>query len=586
MKNFFKKVFASCLGVLLFFLLIFLVFFIIGISSNDKVTVKENTILHVKLNGEIKEKAEKADKFKVLFDNSSNPDLGQIVKSIETAKNDSKIKGIYLETLVPMMGYTSAGILRKAISDFKTSGKFVYSYSDFYTPMTYYISSVADSVFLSPNGMIEMTGFANSMPFFKEISDDMGIKWNIFYAGQFKSATEPLRLNKMSDQNRLQLHEFYDGLYKNTSDTILASRDINRDSLESFVNNFKGLFPKNTVDYGLVDSLYYRVDFMQMLKDKTNVKEGKKLRMMNMNKYLTAADKGKKNKSKNKIAVVYMDGSIVNYGKDAGQISPEKFATTFEDIIRKDNIKGVVLRVNSPGGSGSASDEILRAIDKIQDAGKPVIVSMGDYAASGGYYIACHADTIVADPNTLTGSIGVFAVIPEMKELWEDKLKIHFDSVKTHNMGLAFSTEHGMSDSGKKLIQSYIDEFYDRFLTVVSEGRNMTKDQVHEVAQGRIWLGNTALEKGLVDVMGDLDTAIDICVEKANIENYTLTKYPRSKSTFLDQMMTELSKQTSIESKILNTRYAKQIKPILEVMDNEEMIAQPMAKMPFVIEFK
>lgn len=586
MKNFFKKVFASCLGTLLFFLLIFLVIFIVGISSGDKVKVSDNTVLHVKLNGEIKEKAEKADKFKVLFNNSPNPDLGQIVKSIQAAKNDNKIKGIYLEPIVPIMGYTSAGILRKAIKDFKSSGKFVYSYSDFYTPLTYYISSVADSVFLSPNGMIEMTGFATSMPFFKEISDDMGVKWNIFYAGQFKSATEPLRLNKMSEQNRLQLHEFYKGLYKNTSDTILASRDINKDSLESFVNNFKGLFPDNTVEYGLVDSLYHRVDFVQMLKDKTNVKKRKRLKLITMNKYLATIDKDKKNKSKNKIAVVYMEGSIVNYGKDAGQISPEKFSKAFEDIIRKDNIKGVVLRVNSPGGSGSASDEILRAIDKIQDSGKPVIVSMGDYAASGGYYISCHADTIVADPNSLTGSIGVFAVIPEMKELWEDKLKIHFDSVKTHKMGLAFSTELGMSDEGKKLIQSYIDEFYDRFLTVVSKGRNMTKDEVHEVAQGRIWLGNTAKEKGLVDVLGDLDTAIDICVDKANLKDYKLTIYPRNKNTFLDQMMTEIANQTNVESKIMNSRYAKQIKPILEVMDNKSMIAQPMAKMPYAIEFR
>lgn len=560
---------------------------VIGFFSESKPTVASNSILHVKLNGEIKEKVEKSNKLQFIFANDNKvSDLGKIVKAIEYAKTDEKIKGIYLEPILPNMGYTSADILRKAIQDFKSSGKFVYAYSDFYTPLTYYISSSADSVFMSPGGMIQMTGFASSQPYLKDFFDNVGVKWNIFYAGQFKSATEPLRKNKMSDQNRLQLHEFYDGLYKQTSDTILASRKMSRDTLESFVNNFKGLFSKNTVKYGLVDSLIYHIDYNTFLKNKINIKESKKLKLVSLWKYSKTITKEKKKDRKNQIAVIYMEGNIVNAGKEPGEISPEKFEKAFDDILRKDKIKGVVLRVNSPGGSGSASDEILRAMDRIKAAGKPVIVSMGDYAASGGYFISCHADTIVASANTLTGSIGVFAMIPEFNELMEDKLKIHFDSVRTHNMGMAFSPVFGMEDSAKKLMQSYIDQFYEDFLNIVGEGRNMTRDQVHEVAQGRIWLGNKAKELGLVDVIGDLDDAIAICVEKANLKTYSLTEYPKSKNNFMTKLMEEINNQNNMEVKLLNSKIIREFKPIIEVMNDESMIATPIARVPYNFEFR
>jgi len=583
--NFFKKVFASCLGTLLFFVLIGIVFVVIGLFADNKPKVVKNSILHIKLNGEIKEKVERSNKLEIVYTNKITTDLAKIVKSIKAAKTDEKIQGIYLEPVVPIMGYTSADILRKAIQDFKTSGKFVYSYSDYYTPLTYYIASVSDSVFMNPGGMIHMTGFASEAPYLKEFFDNVGVKWNIFYAGQFKSATEPLRLNKMSDQNRLQLHEFLGGLYKHTSDTIVASRGMEKDSLESFVNNFKGLFSRKTVEYGLVDSLIYNIDYIDFLRGKTKVKKSKKLKLVSVSKYSKTIKAEEKKDRKNQIAVIYMEGSIVNSGKEPGQISPEKFAKAFDDILRKDKIKGVVVRVNSPGGSGSASDEILRALDKIKEAGKPVIISMGDYAASGGYFISCHADTIVASPNTLTGSIGVFAMIPEFKELMDDKLKIHFDTVKTHNMGTAFSATMGMEDSAKKLLQEYIDGFYEDFLNIVGKGRNMTRDQVHEVAQGRIWLGDKAKDLGLVDVLGDLDDAIAICVDKAKLSSYSLTKYPRTKSNFFTELMDEIANQNNVESKILNSRMLREFKPIIEVMNDKSMIATPIARMPYNFDF-
>ena len=586
MRNFFSRVFASCLGVLLFFLLLILIFFIVGISVNQKPSISSNAIMHLKLDGEFKEKSENADKFKLLLDDAANPDLGSIIRAIGAAKTDNKIKGIYVETGFPLMGYSSANMLRTALNDFRSSKKFVYSYGEFYTPLTYYIASVSDSIFLSPGGMVEITGYANAIPYFKELSDELGIKWNIFYAGQFKSATEPLRLNKMSDQNRKQLREFYNGLYENVTSKIIKSRKLEKTSYEDFVNNFKGLFAENAVKYKLVDALIYKADFNKLLKTKAGLKENKELKLVSADKYIRYGGTIKSDHYKDKIAVLYMDGEIVNYGKDAGQISPEKFEEAFDDILRKDNIKGVVLRVNSPGGSGSASDEILTYIDRIKAKGKPVIVSMGDYAASGGYYISCHADKIVADSNSLTGSIGVFAVIPELKEMWNDKLKIHFDSVKTHKMSLAISPSFEMQEEMKGMMQTYIEQFYDKFLGVVAKGRKMTKEQVHEVAQGRIWLGSTAKQLGLVDELGNLDTAIKICAEKAKVKEYSLTKYPRMTDNMMQEIIRSINEQGDIEARLMKSKEIRQLKPVMDVINDKPRAGEPQAKMPFMIEFR
>lgn len=586
MRNFFSRVFASCLGVLLFFLLLILIFFIVGISVNQKPSISSNAIMHLKLDGEFKEKSENADKFKLLLDDAANPDLGSIIRAIGAAKTDNKIKGIYVETGFPLMGYSSANMLRTALNDFRSSKKFVYSYGEFYTPLTYYIASVSDSIFLSPGGMVEITGYANAIPYFKELSDELGIKWNIFYAGQFKSATEPLRLNKMSDQNRKQLREFYNGLYENVTSKIIKSRKLEKTSYEDFVNNFKGLFAENAVKYKLVDALIYKADFNKLLKTKAGLKENKELKLVSADKYIRYGGTIKSDHYKDKIAVLYMDGEIVNYGKDAGQISPEKFEDAFDDILRKDNIKGVVLRVNSPGGSGSASDEILTYIDRIKAKGKPVIVSMGDYAASGGYYISCHADKIVADSNSLTGSIGVFAVIPELKEMWNDKLKIHFDSVKTHKMSLAISPSFEMQEEMKGMMQTYIEQFYDKFLGVVAKGRKMTKEQVHEVAQGRIWLGSTAKQLGLVDELGNLDTAIKICAEKAKVKEYSLTKYPRMTDNMMQEIIRSINEQGDFEARLMKSKEIRQLKPVMDVINDKTRVGEPQAKMPFMIEFR
>lgn len=585
MKRFFTFVFASCLGTLLFFILIFFIFIIAGVSMSSKPTVSSNAIIHIKLDGEFKERSESIDKFELIFNQMGNPDLNTIVKTIEAAKTDNKIKGIYIQSGMPVMGYSSASRLRNAIRDFKGSGKFVYSYGEFYTPMTYYISSVSDSVFLAPDGIVEITGFANIIPYFKELTDDLGVKWNIFYAGDFKSATEPFRRTKMSDENRIQLKEFYNGLYENVSSKIIDSRNIDKDSFENFVNEFKGLYAQNAVNYKLVDELLYQTEFTDLLKTKAGISEKRKLKLVNPDEYIRLSSI-KSKIHKDKIAVLYMNGEIVNSGKEAGQISPEKFADAFNDAIYKENIKGVVLRVNSPGGSGMASDEINAYVKRIRQAGKPVIVSMADYAASGGYFISSNADRIIADSNTLTGSIGVFALIPELKEMWNEKLKIHFDSVKTHKMSLAISPVFEMHDDAKAMIQEYVDKFYEKFLGVVAEGRNMTRDQVHEAAKGRIWLGTTAMELGLVDELGGLDKAIEVCAEMAELSEYSLSNYPRFKDDMFAEIIRSINQADNIEQKLMQTKELRRIKPLMDMMNDRSRVAEPQTRLPFDIEFK
>ena len=585
MKRFFTFVFASCLGTLLFFILIFFIFIVAGATMSRKPTVSNNAILHIKLDGEFKERSESLDKFELIFDQMSNPDLNTIVKAIESAKTDNKVKGLYIQSGFPVMGYSSANRLRTAIQDFKGSGKFVYAYGEFYTPMTYFISSVSDSVFLAPDGIVEITGFANIIPYFKELTDELGVKWNIFYAGDFKSATEPFRLKKMSDENRVQLKEFYNGLYENVSARIIASRDIERNSFEEFVNEFKGLYAENAVSYNLVDELVYQTDFNNLLKSKSGIKEKRKLKLVSPDEYVRLSTIKSKT-HKDRIAVLYMNGEIVNSGNKAGQISPEKFEDAFNDALYKDNIKGVVLRVNSPGGSGMASDEINTYVKRIREAGKPVVVSMGDYAASGGYFISAHADKIVADSNTLTGSIGVFALIPELKDMWNNKLKIHFDSVKTHKMSLAISPVFEMHDDVKIMIQEYVDRFYEKFLGVVAEGRNMTRDQVHEAAKGRIWLGTKAKELGLVDELGGLDKAIEICAEMAELTDYSLSNYPRITDNMLSEIIKSINQADNIEERLMQIREIKRLKPLMDIVNDRSGIAEPQARLPFDIEFK
>ena len=545
MGRFFRNILSSCFGTLLFFILIFVVFLIIGLASSTKPSYQKNSVLQLNLNMVIPEKTSNIATFSELF---GEPSMGMndILELIGRAKTDEKIKGIVLESTLPQVGLAKASTLRTALEDFKSSGKFVYAYGGSFSQGGYYIASVADSVFLNPNGMIDLRGLGISMPYFKDLMDELGVSWNIYYAGQFKSATEPFRRTNMSDQNRLQLREYIDEVYDNMLLDIASSRKIPVETVDKFTVEYAGFNPDRAVSDGLIDQLVYRDGLDAMLRTRIGLKEDKKIPMVNLSKYQLASKAAKKTRSKDKIAVVYAEGDIVDAGKEKGMISGEKYVDILSKIRTKKNIKAVVLRINSGGGSGFASDEIWREVELLKEAGKPVIVSMGDYAASGGYYIACNADSIVASPNTLTGSIGVFAMLPNLKRFSDEKLLIHFDSVKTHPYANAFDPFYEFSDQEHQKLQTYIDKFYEQFLGRVASGRGMTRDEVHAIAQGRVWTGRKAKELGLVDELGDLDVAIQIGAEKAGLTGYEVTNYPKFKKNMLEEVIRGLELETKV----------------------------------------
>ncbi len=575
MRSFFKNILSSCLGVLLFFAGIFLIFMIIGLSTSSAPTIKKNSVLRLNLNTEIIEKESSIPPFETFLGEPVQLSMYEILDILERASTDSKISGILLESAYPSVGLAKASRIREAIEDFKKSGKFVYAYGSNYTQMGYYIASSADSVFLNPNGMLDLKGMAVAQPYFKELMDELGVGWNIYYAGQFKSATEPFRRKEMSDQNRTQLREYITEVYDNFLMDIAKSRQISVESVDQFVSAYEGMQAEKSVEKGLVDGLMYQDQLNKMFKNKLSIAESKKIAFVDLKKYVLATKPKPQTSSKNRIAVVYAEGQILEMGEEKGVITSEKFVETLSDIRRKKDTKAVVLRINSPGGSGFASDEIWREIELLKADSIPVVVSMSDYAASGGYYIACNADAIVASPNTLTGSIGVFAMIPDLSKMSEEKLKIHWDSVRTHQYANGFNPFFNFSEGEHQKLQSYIDQFYDTFLTRVAEGRNMSKEEVHAIAQGRIWTGRKAKELGLVDELGELDMAIKLAAKKAGIKDYKTENYPKYKTTMLDEILKNIDLEAKIKERIVGKTILDKLSPYTRMMAQPENYGKP-----------
>lgn len=585
MARFFKNILSSCLGTLLFFILLFVIFGIIGSITNAKPNYDEKSVLKLDLDIMIPEKTSNIDQFAEIFD-PKTIGLNDIIKLIERASEDEKIEGILLKSSFPQLGMANALTVRKALNKFRESGKFVYAYSDSYTQKGYYIASAADSVFLNPNGMVDIRGLAVSMPYFKDLMDELGIKWNIYYAGQFKSATEPFRRNNMSDQNRLQLREYIGEISDNLMLDIASSRKISVETVDRFAADYAGFDPQRAVNDGIIDELVYSDGLTAKLKQRIGLEEKDKLKILDLKKYQTVSSDKNRSKSRDKIAVVYAEGEIVNGGDERGIISGDRYVEMLQKIRQRKNIKAVVLRINSGGGSGFASDEIWREVNLLKEAGKPVIVSMGDLAASGGYYIACNADSIVASPNTLTGSIGVFAMMPNLKEFSDEKLRIHFDSVKTHQYANAFDPFYEFSDGEHEKIQKYIDGFYEQFLSRVAEGRGMTREEVHEIAQGRIWTGRKAKEIGLVDELGELDLAIQIGAEKAGLEDYKLTTYPKFKTTILEEVIKNMDLEASNIPGIKLLKTADKLSPYTRFLLDEQNYGEAQLICPVRVDMK
>ncbi len=592
MKDFFKFTFATVTGIILSSIALFIIgmvtLFGLASTSETETTVSKNSIMMLDLNGTLVERTQESPLgilSQWLGDDSSTYGLDDILSSIQKAKENDNIKGIYLQALSLNTSYASLQEIRNALLDFKKSGKFVVAYSDNYTQGLYYLASVADKVLLNPKGMIEWRGIASAPLFYKDLLQKIGIEMQVFKVGTYKSAVEPFISTEMSPANREQVTAFINSIWGQVTTDVAASRSLTVDSLNAYADRMLMFHPaEETVKCGLADTLMYRNDVRNYLKKMVKIDEDDRLPLLGLDAMINVKKNMPKDKSGNIVAVYYASGEITDYpGSSSSEdgIVGSKVITDLRKIQEDDDIKAVVLRVNSPGGSAFASEQIWNAVKNLK-AKKPVIVSMGNYAASGGYYISCIADTIVAEPTTLTGSIGIFGMIPNVKELSE-KVGLNYDVVKTNKHSDFGIIMRPLNDDEKSLMQMMITQGYDTFLTRCAEGRHMSKEAIEKIAEGRVWTGETAKGLGLVDVLGGIDTALNIAVSKAGVENYTVISYPEKEDLF--SMLFNSKPTNYIESQLLQSKlgeYYQQFNLIKSL--NEKSMIQ--ARIPFELNIK
>jgi protease-4 len=588
--GFFKTFFAALLaGVVGFFLIILLsVIIIIGIvagaSKEEETKVEPNSVLTLNLDYSIPDKTS-SNPFENLdfstFETNENLGLNDIIKNIKKAKVDENIKGIMLNISIMPNGAATTEAIRKQLVDFKTSGKFVVAYAEVMTQKAFYLSSVADKVYLNPFGIVEFTGLNSELMFFKNMLDKLGIEVQVFYAGKFKSATEPFRYDKMSEPNREQITSYLSSLYTQYINNIAASRKLNSSLVDSISVNMLVRRAEDAKSFGLVDELAYYDEVLDDLKKRTGKKEDEKIVSVDINKYDKAPSKEKEDLKADKIAVLYAEGDIVDGKGSSDNIGSERIAKLVRKIRQDKNVKALVLRVNSPGGSALASEIMLREI-ALAKKKMPVIVSMGNVAASGGYYISCYADTIVAEPNTITGSIGVFGLIPNLQGFLNNKMGITFDNVKTGKFSDLGSLVKPVNEEGRLIIQNGVDTIYYKFKKRVSEGRGLTMEQVDSVAQGRVWTGIQAKEIGLVDVLGGTDDAIAIAAHKAGLKNYRTKEYPEKEDP-IEKFFNSLKGET--ETYFIKSRLGE-FYPIWERIESIKKMNGVQARLPFEIAIK
>jgi protease-4 len=564
MKTFLREFFASCLGsIFAVFGVTIIVGIIISSLSGSKEEIKSNSILKLDFASAVPELTNNVAADPMSFDfgalTDANIGLSDIQKLIDIAKKDKKIKGIYLDLAGTPGGFATMKKLRESLESFKSSGKFVIAYGTSYSQGTYYLASSSEKVYLHPMGGIDFLGFSGQIMYFKGLMDKLGVKAQIYYAGKFKSATEPFRRTDMSPENRKQVSEYIGGAYNQYLELISKSRKISVDSLFSMANNARIRNADDALKYGLVDGLKHKDEIIDELRNKVGIKNDKKkkLEMVSLEKYYEV-NENELNKAKGKakkIAVVYAEGSIVDGEGEQGSIGGDKYARIIRELRNDDDVKAIVIRVNSGGGSALASEIIWREIEKAKEKGIKVVTSMGDVAASGGYYIASNSNKIFAESNTITGSIGVFGMIPNTRKLYEEKLGITMDTVKTGKFS-TMSSGGGMyyefNQEEGAIITKSIEEIYDIFKTRVSEGRKLDRAHVDTIAEGRVWLGNVAKNIGLVDELGGLTEAIKAASKIANLKDYKVVNYPKVKS-FEESILAGLSgdEQAKIDPKFV-----------------------------------
>ncbi|MBR3572872.1 MAG: signal peptide peptidase SppA [Bacteroidales bacterium] len=537
-RKFWRVVFGSMLGFFFSMILVSILYMVMLISmigtlasaSKETTTIKNNSVLQLNLNQSVAERVIETpfDKF-----NTYNAQIGlnDILACIKNAATDPKIKGIYLNSATVGASPASVKEIHDALVEFKKYGKFIYAYSDVLAQNGYYLASVADKIILNPAGSLDFKGYAFQVMFYKGLIDKLDVDVQILRHGQFKSAVEPYMLDKMSEANREQLTVLSNSLWKVFVDDISAARKIPADSLNAIAENLLCATPEDALRLKMVDQLGYPGDMEKLLKSKLNVGEDDDINFVSISKYKKSIIEN--TKAAAKIAVVYAVGEISDgKGDNSRGIYSESFIKEFKKAYKDNDVKAIVLRINSPGGSALASENIWREIENAKKAGKIVVTSMDDYAASGGYYIACNSNYIIAQPNTLTGSIGVFGMIPSFQNLLKNKLGITVDVVKTNQHADYGTGLRPLDEIEMSTIQTSIEQIYSTFTKRVADGRKMTVAQVDSIGQGRVWAGVDALNLGLVDKLGNIDDAIAKAAELAKISNYSIVYYPKQKDWF------------------------------------------------------
>lgn len=592
MKDFIKNVLATMVGMFGFFIVMGVISMmsIIGMiaSGNAAQNVEKNSVFVLNLSGTISEQGSENPLSMFTGDNSLNSGLNDILSSIKKAKANDDIKGIYIEAGALATNYATLQEIRNALADFRKSGKWIVAYGDFYTQGAYYVASVADKVYINPKGIVDWHGIGAQTMFYKDFMAKFGVKWEVVKVGTFKSATETFTEEKMSDANRLQTKTFIDGTWRNVCDAVSKSRGISVDSLNSYADSYLALQATETLMKAkMVDGMMYGDQVKDAVKKIMKLDKDDDIAQLTLNDMLNVKD-GKVEGSE--IAVYYAEGDIVQDPKAAtmfgnnNYIASRKVCKDLEDLMNDDDVKAVVVRINSGGGDAYASEQMWHQMSELRKV-KPVVVSMGDYAASGAYYMSAPASWIVAQPNTLTGSIGIFAVIPDLSGLVTTKLGVRFDEVKTNRnstfgnlMARPFNAEE------KAMLQASVNRGYSLFRQRVAEGRRLPVESVEKIAQGRVWLATDALNIKLVDQLGGIDDAVKKAAELAKLKDYYTSDYPAAAS-WMDAMLNSMSSSGTYLDEQLRQTLGDFYQPftMLRSIDKRESIQ---ARIPYAISIK
>ena len=587
MKDFLKYTLATIVGLLACTIIVTIisVVAIVGIAASAETgtIVKENSIFKLELKGEVTERMIENPFASFMSEEQTALGLNDILASIQKATENEYIKGIYLEAGGLIASPATIEEIRNALVRFKQSGKFVVAYGDNYTQADYYICSAADKVILNPQGMVDWHGMASQTIYFKDLLAQVGVEMEVFKVGTYKSAVEPYTSMEMSQENREQITAYTSSIWNSMVEGVSLSRNLTSKQLNQFADEYIAFSGAETIlKAGLVDTLLYMDGTKAYLKQLMSTEEEDRLEVLTLNEVKNLQKNVPLDKSGNIIAMYYAEGQIVDAPSTGMNTTPEivgeKVATDLRKLRDDKTVKAVILRVNSPGGSAFASEQIWNEVVKLKEK-KPVIVSMGDYAASGGYYISCAADTIIAQPTTLTGSIGIFGMFPNPHKLINDKLKLNIETVKTNKLADFGNMSRPFNADERAIMQNYINKGYATFIQRCADGRQMPTTDIEAVAQGRVWTGEMALDLGLVDLLGDIELAKEIAAEKAGIESYTLISYPKEQGAF--DMLLDQAKESYIETRL--GKIAGQFKEEFNLIYNLERMNNLQARLPYTI---